>query len=140
MVQRSRFYRFRIKTINTSFFVNISISGAAVLEKYAFQTHILFALFCNFVPFKKGLALYFNNVNSLVSSQKVSLYSVQLNYPSGSIEEVKNEKVYKRTDKRTDNRSSEKLTYTFSTGGLKRFETHFSVTSSGQPSVKGKDK
>jgi hypothetical protein len=65
----------------------------------------VFLLFCDYLPLEKSNPLHLKNLD--FPSTKDDLCQVWLNWSSGSGKEVKNVKVYGRTDRRPDRRTTD---------------------------------
>jgi hypothetical protein len=78
-------------------------------------------------PWRGAIQFLWTNLNPLHPRMICAKFGY--NWSSGSGEEVENVKVYRRTDRQTDRRTpdngrSEKLTWAFSSGELKRPKEH----------------
>ena len=78
---------------------------------------VYFCFFAIISPCRKALPFIWTKLNPLAPRMICSKFG--WNWPSGSGEEVENVKVYRQTDRQTDDGRSEKLTWAFSSGELK---------------------
>ena len=92
----------------------VDIAGLVVLEKKILKILSMYFLsICCYLPLEKGMVLFLNKLEP--PSPKDALCQVWLVLE----EKMKMLKVYRQTDRKTDDRWSQKLTWVFSSGELK---------------------